>query len=574
MLNTLRKFLAPLVFEEDEEKTRVAGLLNVILLTLISLTSVVLPIMVLTTETANILPLFILVIPFIVFNIVAFMIMRRGGVRLASYLFLFIIGVGIFGSYAVSDPRSIGATLSITILIAFTALLLDSRAVIYLLITTLLVTYLVGTGQSRGLIPTLFVTDENSFSNWLTISFIFLLTSLGVALSSISLRRALDNSRASRNGLETSNRELEHLRKELEQRVMERTAALEKRASQLQTVSNVARSIASVQDINLLLSDITRLISDQFGFYHAGIFLVSENKEYAVLRAANSEGGQTMLNRQHKLKLDSNSIVGYVTSREEPRIALDVGADAVFFNNPDLPDTRSEMALPLRVAGKVIGALDVQSTQPKAFTEEDIATLSTLADQVSIAIENARLFSESRTALIESQGTFDKYIRQEWGSFAKQARQTGFIYDGKRVIAMDGNWQREQKRNIVQTGRLSLEKISSTIAVPIKLRGQTIGMLDIRSKSGQREWTQDEITLLEAAAERAALALENARLVEGAQRRAARERAIGEISTKIGTFSDTSAILQTAVEELGRRIGGATEVTIELGEENNKQDVS
>jgi GAF domain-containing protein len=221
------------------------------------------------------------------------------------------------------------------------------------------------------------------------------------------------------------------------------------------------------------------------------------------------------------------------------------------------------------MAGQVIGALDVQSTEANAFTEEDVAILSTLADQAAIAIENARLFSESRSALIESQGTFDKYVKQEWRSFARQVRQNGFVYDGKRVLPIDANRPLDQKRNIIQTGRLALERHSNNIAIPIKLRGQTIGMLDVRSKSGEREWSQDEITLLEAAAERAALALENARLVEGAQRRAARERAIGEISTKIGTFGDLNAIMQTAVEELGRRIGGATEVIIELGDDNN-----
>jgi GAF domain-containing protein len=232
--------------------------------------------------------------------------------------------------------------------------------------------------------------------------------------------------------------------------------------------------------------------------------------------------------------------------------------------------TRSEMALPLRLGRRVMGALDVQSTQANAFSEEDVATLSILADQVAIAIENARLFSESQAALVDSQDTFDKYVKQEWSSFARQVRQTGFVYDGKRVMALDANRQPEQKRNIVQTGRLSLEKVSPTIAIPIKLRGQTIGMLDVRSKTGQREWTQDEVTLLEAAAERAALALENARLVESAQRRAARERAIGEISSKIGTYGDMNSILQSAVEELGRRIGGATEVTIELGDDDMK----
>ena len=402
---------------------------------------------------------------------------------------------------------------------------------------------------------------------------LFFVTAIVLRVIIVRLTESVQEAELFGQAQETTNIELNKLKDELEQRVTQRTEELEKRASQLEAISGVARSIASLQNMELLLPAITQLVSERFGYYHVGIFLLGENHEYALLRATNSEGGQKMLDRHHRLKLDTNSIVGFVTSRSQPRIALDVGADAVFFNNPDLPDTRSEMALPLRIGDNVIGALDVQSTQPNAFTDEDIAILSTLADQVAIAIENARLFSESRVALIESQGTFDKYVRQEWSSFTRQVKQTGFIYDGKRVNAMEGDRQIEKRKNVLQTGRLSLEKVSSAISIPIKLRGQTIGMIDVRSKSGQREWTQDEITLLEAAAERAALALENARLVDGAQRRAAREHAIGEISTKIGTFSDMSAILQTAVEELGRRIGGATEVTIELGEDE-KQDNS
>jgi GAF domain-containing protein len=232
------------------------------------------------------------------------------------------------------------------------------------------------------------------------------------------------------------------------------------------------------------------------------------------------------------------------------------------------------MALPLRIGGRVIGAFDVQSTKPNAFSQENIAVISTLVDQVAIAIENARLFSESQKSLLESQSTFDKYVKQEWSSYARQAKQTGFVFDGKQVLPLDEIKQRQQIKNIAQTGQLSLEKTSSTIAIPIKLRGQTIGMLDVRSQKGQREWTQDEITLLEAAAERAALALENARLVESAQRRASRERTIGEISSKIGSVSDLETIMQTAVEELGRRIGSSAEVIFELGVNDEQTGIS
>jgi GAF domain-containing protein len=332
----------------------------------------------------------------------------------------------------------------------------------------------------------------------------------------------------------------------------------------------MARAIAAVQDLSALLPNITNLVSEQFGFYHVGIFLLDEARKYAVLKAANSEGGIRMLNRSHRLLLNSNSIVGYVTSRSEPRIALDVGVDSVYFNNPDLPETRSEMALPLRVSGRVIGALDVQSVQTNAFSQEDISVLSTLADQIAIAIENARLFGEAQKALSDAQATYEKYVRQSWNSFVQQARHNGFVFDGKQVQPLEGQFKRDYVMPNLQTGSLSMEKVSETFAVPIKLRGQTIGFLDIRSKKGERAWTRDEINLLEAAADRAALALENARLVESAQRRAARERAIGDISTKIGAVNSFEYILQTAVEELGRKIGGATEVTLEIRNEDEQ----
>ncbi len=375
-----------------------------------------------------------------------------------------------------------------------------------------------------------------------------------------SLREAETYSEAQ----ERANAELKNLQLVLEQRVAERTAQLSKRANQLEAISSVARSTAALQNFDELLPAITRLVSEKFGYYHAGIFLLDEEREFAVLRAANSEGGQKMLNRRHKLKLDTASIVGFVASRGEPRVALDVGTDAVFFDNLDLPETRSEMALPLRVRGRVIGVLDAQSAQPNAFTEDDVATLAILADQVAMAIENARLFEEARQALKESEETITRYVKQDWKAFASQAGTRGYVFDGKRILSLSKDGETPAAQSLPQTGNLSPGKNTGRIAIPVKFRGQTIAMLNVKSKTENRNWTPDEITLLEAAAERAALALENARLVETAQRRASRERTIGEISTKIGAVSDLEAIMQTAVEELGRRIGGATEVTLEL----------
>ncbi len=226
----------------------------------------------------------------------------------------------------------------------------------------------------------------------------------------------------------------------LEQRIAERTSQLARaseqmkhRANQLQTVTEVAHVVASIQDPDRLLPQITKLISERFGYYHTGIFLIDNHGEYAVLQASNSEGGQQMLKRNHKLKVGQEGIVGYVTSQGEARIALDVGADAIFFDNPDLPTTRSEIALPLKIGDKIIGALDVQSEKPSAFNEEDIAVLNTMADQVAIAIENARLFSETRDTLTELQTLHGQYLEQQWSRAVVEAGKGGYQYAHGRL---------------------------------------------------------------------------------------------------------------------------------------------
>ena len=562
MPNTFRNFFSAPVIPDDPEKTQDTQTTHRAGVTLLGLAVFSIPFIFRLQSprrefalagTANGVVIWLLTI----------YLVKRGKLIAAKVIILVVNSINLFAvAYAVGGLAN--STIFTTLfLLAMANLLFPARgAIIFGLVLFILVTVFFLLGR-LGLVPE--PTEGNTLvSTYLVFIFILAAVVLMLAIASSSYQRNLESIRTSETNLRERNIELDQLKKSLEERITERTAQLEKRAGQLEAISSVARSIASLQDVEELLPAITQLVSERFGYYHAGIFLVDEKRENAILRAANSEGGRRMLARRHSLKLDANSIVGYTISRQEPRIALDVGADAVFFNNPDLPKTRSEMALPLQVGTQVIGALDVQSTSQNAFAKDDITILSTLADQVAIAIENARLFSESHMALDEAQNAFEKYVRQEWGKFGNQMKHTGFVYDGKRVTTLEESRQQEKRKNVLQTGRLSLEKKSSAIAVPIKLRGQTIGMLDVRSKSGQREWTQDELTLLEAAAERAALALENARLLETSQRRAVRERTIGEIISKIGAVSHLDSIMQTTVEELGRRISRATEVSFEF----------
>ena len=365
------------------------------------------------------------------------------------------------------------------------------------------------------------------------------------------------------------NLNLSHLMSNLEERVTERTAEIDRvnqqtmrRASQLQAVTALSESIAQLHDINQLLPGTARLISERFGFYHVGIFLLDQEHEFAVLQAANSEGGQRMLERRHRLRLGIG-VVGFSAQTGQPRIALDVGRDAVFFNNPDLPDTRSEVALPLRSRGETIGVLDVQSTEAGAFSSEDLQVLTALANQVSIALENAQLLTETRAALMQVQEVYNEFTRTEWSRTVAQAEQRGFRYQMGRIEMVDDGLQDPEAASAVQSGAAIIGQSNGSpekrpvVAVPVTLRGEVIGILHVESNDPLRQWQRDEISLVQAVAERAALAMENARLFQDARRRAAKERLISDASARISGALNIENILRTTAEELERVLGGS-----------------
>src|SRR5215212_1514627 len=365
------------------------------------------------------------------------------------------------------------------------------------------------------------------------------------------------------------NRALGELTTTLEQRVNERTEEIEsvnkqttRRASQLKAVTELSESIAQLQDLNEVFPATTRLISERFGFYHVGIFLVDQAHEFAILQAANSAGGKRMLERNHRLQLGVG-VVGFSAQTGQPRIALDVGADAVFFNNPDLPDTRSEVALPMKVRTETIGVLDVQSIEAGAFSSEDLQVLTALANQVSIALENAKLLTEARAALMQVQEVYNEFTRAEWSRTIAQTEQPGFRYQTGRIEMLDKALQSSEVISAVQHGQVmsnqnngSKEK-RAALAVPVKLRGEVIGILHIESHDPLKQWQADEVSLVEAVAERAAFAMENARLFQDARRRAAKERLISEATARISGALNIENILQSTAEELERVLGGS-----------------
>ncbi len=359
----------------------------------------------------------------------------------------------------------------------------------------------------------------------------------------------------------------------------EADAKLQRRAMQLQAAAEVARDATTAQDLDELLNQTVNLVRDRFSFYHVGIFLVDEQGEYAILTAASGRAGQAMVEHGYKLKASETGVVGYVTSRGQPRIALDVGADAVLFKNPYLPETRSELALPLKAGGQVIGALDVQSQQSAAFDDEDVQVLQIMADQLAVAIQNLRLLREMQQTVRELEVAYGRYTRRSWNTFAQGGtRARGYRY--RRLGIEPAGEQSSEAREAMQRGQSVITTLqpdnpaassttqgdgqtaTSSLAVPIKLRGQTVGVLNLRFE--EESVAQETVSMVEEIAERLALVLENARLMQEAQSLVSREQRINLISSQVRSSISLDTILQNTVRELGRALG-ASRTFIQLG---------
>jgi GAF domain-containing protein len=379
---------------------------------------------------------------------------------------------------------------------------------------------------------------------WLTAGAVLLmldaLVIIGLNLLQSGFERAQVNAQAALTALE-------HERSQLEKRVTERTEEIANKTRQLEAASTVARKIAEIRDLSTLLNSVTHSIAVQFDFYHVGIFLLDENQQFAVLLAASSEGGRKMLEAGHRLGVGQTGIVGHVTGRGRPRVALDTGTDAVFFNNPHLPQTHSEMALPLIVRGQVIGAIDIQSEKINAFGDSDIEIMQTVADQLSIAIENTRLFTETEAIISQFKSLSTLQTRDAWANYLKR-RTPAYQFTAMGIRPMTESRLDENARNL---------------RVPIELRGNEIGVINLRRKETSPAWSNREQELAKEVADQVGLALDTSRLLEETQKNAARDQMIANVSSSIRETLDMESVLQTAAIEL-RKAFGLVEAEVRL----------
>ncbi|NTV35908.1 MAG: GAF domain-containing protein [Anaerolineaceae bacterium] len=364
--------------------------------------------------------------------------------------------------------------------------------------------------------------------------------------------------------------DLEIERNSLESNVNARTTELQKKTAQLEAAMLSARDIASIQDSSLLLQSAVELICKYFNFYHAGIFLIDDQKEYAVLKAATGEAGRAMLNRSHRLKIGSEGIVGYVVARGIPRVALNVGEDTAHFKNPLLPETRSEVALPLQIGGTVIGALDVQSKEENAFLSDDLKVMQSIADQLAVAIDKSQLVESLRKQIATLENNYSTFTKQSWRYHLKK-RERHFAYRSDKVNTITQFSQNPEAERAIQNNQMILstyeenqEDLSSSkaaLAVPIRLRDQVLGVINLRFEG--QTISKEMIDLIETTSGRLAVALDNVRLLEDIRDRSERDRFVADITSKIRSSTEVEKILETTAQQLGQKLG-VKEVHVQL----------
>jgi GAF domain-containing protein/HAMP domain-containing protein len=341
----------------------------------------------------------------------------------------------------------------------------------------------------------------------------------------------------------------------LELRVTSRTRDLQERSVQLQAATEVGRIAFSILDLDQLIQEVVNVIREHFELYYVGLFLVDQQHEWAVLQAGTGEAGKAMLARQHSIRI-GQGMIGWSITNSQARIAQEAGEDAVRLASVELPDTRSEAAIPLRSRGKVIGALSVQSTIPGAFDESSIAILQTMADMVSVAIDNARLYADSEQALEATRRAYGEVGRDAWMNIIDTAQQElGFRSDRNGVSPSTTVWTPEIEKawnegRTVILDEGSVENQDRVLAVPIKVRDNVIGVLHTGKPPGSRNWTEDEINMIENIVEQMGVVLDSARLYSDTQKQAQRERLTAEMTNKLYRALDMDSLMQTLIQEI------------------------
>lgn len=382
--------------------------------------------------------------------------------------------------------------------------------------------------MGRGILPPSFPIqplDSRDFASWMQVFTLFVII-MGVTSNALGILMGdLETSLGRQTALTN---ELKQEKTNLELHIQERTQRLKLKAEQLRTITEINRSITSILDQEMLFQKVVDLLRDRMDLYYAGVFIIDESGQFAVLKAGTGEAGRQMVAAGHRLSVGGTSMIGWATSNRMARIALDVGEEGVRFSNPLLPDTRSELALPILNREKAVGALTIQSSAANAFDDDDILIFQGIADGLSVALENARLFQQNQQDLDEIRYLNQQYLQQSWGTLLQSTGTLASEYENP--LARKDNPKTYQQ------------------IIPITLRNQEIGHITLETI--EQEMSIDDQQFIDAITAQTILSLESARLLRETQSQAIQEEKLNQITARFSDAFDIKDVLETALKEL------------------------
>lgn len=537
LFERIRQILAAPVFEDNQEKSRKARITNTTLLAALAASFLLMVGILLANPDQGLLLGFLVFVQ--VSMTVGLVYLRRGRVNEVNIAVSFFIWAAfaiqsiLFGT--VFNPM----LPSLIIVIYLAGLMIGNQgAILYAFLSTVIIGLTIVI-EANNMITPIIQSDTTKFSIQLGVTY-FLMAGL-VILSNRFTRENAEQLKETKDALTESETEREELTVYLEQTVEENTRQLERRNKYLEAAALVGHRAISTFNLQEMLDTIAQEISQQLGFYHTGIFLVDERREWAVMQAASSEGGKQMIARNHRLAVGKQGMVGFVTSIGQPRISQDIELDRIHSVAQELPDTRAELTLPLKTRDRIIGAIDIQDANPNAFTDEDVAVLQTMADQIALAVDNIHLFEQAQQNLEEIQRVYGEYSQQAWVETYRKSLLSSYRYAGGTISKLDDHTVPEISGN--------------KVSIPVNVRGITIGEIEMAKEDQGTGWSNDEIKLLQTLSDQLGAALDSARLFNETQLRASSEQVISEVSSHLWETMDINTILKNTAQNLRQSLG-------------------
>jgi len=481
------------------------------------------------------------------FFLLSYWLGRKDQLRIAGYIpttVVFIVMVASLFQVGIGHASTIGMAM----VVAAAGILIGAGAASFFVLLSILAYTIAGWAQNAGIITAAILPQSAVLADALGLGFGLALLVILNWLSNREMVRALSVERETSDQLQVQSRELEEL-------VSQRTRVLERRALQLQTTADIAKLTTELPDPEILMSQAVELIRARFGFYHASIFIMDETGNWADLVASTGEAGRKMIARHHRLALGSASIIGWVSANRLPRVALDVEQDPFHFKNPLLPETQSELAVPLLVGQRLLGALDVQSTEPHAFAEDDVRALEAIASEVAVAIDSARIQREMQEQLDRIERSDRIETQAAWGRIARSRSVPIIHLNPKGEIGPLTDEVFPVIEDAIIQDSTVVSPDGRDIAIPIQVRGETIATLAARRSKPSEPWNDEEIALMEAVASQSAQALEGARQRSEERRRITELEVINRISQAVSQMLSQDTLFRIVRRQLIQAIG-------------------